>query len=552
MTPFDFKFYHWEKTTANQPFLRQPVGDQWEIYTWAEAGQMARKIATGLQSLGLPPKSHIGLISKNCREWVIADIAIIMAGHISVPFYANLKAKQIEELIDLGDVKALFAGKLEDWDSVKDGVPSDIPLITFPTYQGHSHIKEGISWNSLLNDYEPIQGTPAANMEDTWTIVFTSGTTGTPKGVVITYAAWDATKIVAEQNNHLNISMEGNNHFFSFLPLNHIAERIVVESTCLRYGGMISFTESLANFAKNLRESQPTLFFAVPTIWSKFQLGILSKMPQEHLDAALTGPQAEQVKKKLRLALGLDNARGCLTGAASVPESLKSWYRKLDIPIAEGYGMTENCALCTSLIAKEIKPGSVGPALPGITLKIDKETNEIMMKAPYLMKGYYKDPVKTEEVLQDGWLRTGDQGYMDEDGYLFITGRVKDTFKTGKGKFIIPSPIECEFGYDENIEQICIVGLGCPQPLAIIVPSEIGLSKTKEELKICLNTTLNTVNQKLPNYQKISTLIIAKETWSMENGMLTPTLKVKRHALAKRYNNLLLAWHENKESVVWE
>jgi long-subunit acyl-CoA synthetase (AMP-forming) len=553
MQAYNLPFYHWEKTTPNKPFLRQPKGDKWEVYTWAETGQLARKLATGLQSLGLPPKSHIGLVSKNCREWIIADVAIMMAGFVSVPFYPTLGAVAVAELIEIGDVKALFAGKVEDWDGMKDGVPKETPIISFPQYPGCSKIEEGEEFYSFLNRFKPMTGEPCPDLDDIWTMVFTSGTTGTPKGVVHDYRILESTEQVTIQNNHLHISFEGDNHFFSFLPLNHIAERVLVECSALRFGGTISFAESLTTFTKNLQESQPTFFFAVPRIWTKFQLGVLSKMPQAHLDAALASPQAEMVKKKLRLSLGMDKTRGCLTGAASIPEVLKEWYRKLDVPIAEGYGMTENCAMATCLKHTEIIPGSVGKALPGVTLKIDEETSEIMTKAPFVMRGYYKDPEKTAETItKDGFLRTGDQGYIDEDGYLFITGRVKDTFKTGKGKFIIPSPIECHFGHDVNIEQICIVGLGCPQPLALIVPSEIGLSKSKKELKSSYETTLKVVNEKLPNYQKVSTIVIVKDTWSLENGLLTPTMKVKRHIMGKRYNDLLLAWHEHEDMVIWE
>lgn len=552
MQTFDFRFYHWEKTTPDAPFLRQPFGDRWEIYTWAEAGQMARKLATGLQSLGLPPKSHIGLVSKNCREWVIADLAIMMAGFTSVPFYPTLKADSVKELIEIGDVKALFAGKVDDWEGMKAGVPSDIPVIAFPYYEGCGKIDRGEQWHEFINKFEPLQGEPCPALDDIWTIVFTSGTTGTPKGVVLDYEILAQSKRIVLEDNHLNLSLEGDNHFFSFLPLNHIAERVVVENNCLLWGGVISFSESLAVFAKNLQESQPTLFFAVPRIWTRFQLGVLSKMPQAHLDAALNSPNAEAVKKQLRMSLGMGNIRGCLTGAASIPESTKAWYRKLDIPIAEGYGMTENCALCTSLVAGDVKPGSVGKALPGVEMKIEAESGEILMKAPYIMKGYYKEPAKTAETIEDGWLHTGDQGRIDEDGYLFITGRVKDTFKTAKGQFIIPSPIEWHFGSDANIDQICIVGLGCPQPIALIVPSEIGLAKPKEELKASLEKTLAAANQQLSNYQKVSTLVVVKDAWSIENGLLTPTLKVKRNVMGQRYQDLLLGWHEAPDAVIYE
>lgn len=553
MQSISYSFCNWEKRSPDKPFLRQPFGEKWETYTWAEAGQMARKLATGLQTLGLAPKSHIGMISKNCREWVIADIAISMAGFVSVPLYPTLKANSIEQLIELGDIKAMFLGKIEDWEGMKAGVPADMPVIKFPHYEGNGKVDRGEDWMDFINRHEPMTGDPSFNPDDDWTIIFTSGTTGTPKGVVLTYGNLDSTKVIVRERNVVNISTEGDNHFFSFLPLNHIAERIVVEHTCLEYGGVISFSESLARFPKNLQESQPTFFFAVPRIWTKFQLGVLSKMPQKKLDLYFKIPILSGiVKKKIRTGLGMNNVRGVLSGAAAIPESLKDWYRKLDIPIGEGYGMTENSALCTTLPYGEIRPGSVGKALPTVKLKIDEETDEILMSAPFVMKGYYKDPGKTAEVLKGGWLHTGDQGRIDKDGYLYITGRVKDTFKTGKGKFIVPGPIERGFESNENIEQICLCGLGCPQPVALVVPSEIGMALPKDTLKKNLEDTLKTVNKSLPSYQKVSTIVIVKDVWDVGNELLTPTLKVKRNKINQRYQDLILGWHEDQEMVVWE
>ena len=546
-------FYENEKKLANQPMLRQPFGDKWEVYTWAEVGQMARKLATGLKSLGLREKAHIGIVSKNCREWVIADLAIMMAGYVSVPFYPTLTSEQINEVLRLGDVDALFVGKMEVWEEMKKGVPKNLPIIAFPHYEGNSKVTEGHQWKDFINQFGPIEGTPFPSLDDIWTIVFTSGTTGTPKGVVLTYRAVDSTKMVIENDNSLEVSMEGDNHLFSFLPLNHIAERVVVEITCLRYGGTISFTESLQRFAQNLQETRPTLFFAVPRIWTKFQLGILAKMPQKKLDTLLKIPIVSgMVKKKILKGLGLDRVRGTLTGAAPMAQSLKDWYRKIGLYISEGYGMTENCAIATVLDGKDYKPGSVGKVRYGGEIKIDPDTNEILFKSPWMMSSYYKDPEKTSETIKDGWLHTGDEGRLDEDGYLFITGRVKDTFKTAKGKFIVPAPLEWKFGHNADIEQICIVGLGCPQPMALVVPSEIGAAKTKEVLKESLETTLKEVNETLPNYQKVSTMIVAKEAWDVENGLLTPTLKVKRNVMNQRYQDQFMNWHEDKEVIIWE
>lgn len=553
MATYTFKFYEWEKKAKDQVFLRQPFGERWEEYTWGEVGLMARKLATGLRSLNLPPKSHIGLVSKNCREWIIADLAIMMAGYVSVPLYPTLTAEQLQEVLHLGDVAALFVGKIEVWENMKAGVPADMPMITFPHYAENSLITEGEQWHEFIAKFEPLEGEHHPELDDIWTIVFTSGTTGTPKGVILPFSILDSTREVAEKGNALKVSFEGDNRYFSFLPLNHIAERVIIEANALSYGGSISFTESLTRFAQNLRDTRPTVFFGVPRIWTKLHLGILSKMDQKKLNTLLKIPIVSGIiKNKIKSGLGLDKTRVCMSGAAPISQSLKDWYAKLDIPISEGYGMTENCAICTVLDAKDYKPGSVGKPQIGTELKIDPDSDEILMRAPYVMRGYYKDPEKSAETLKDGWLHTGDQGRLDEEGYLFITGRVKDTFKTAKGKFIVPAPIEWEFEHNPVIEQICVVGLGCPQPMALVVPSEIGTAKSRDALTKSLSITLDEVNNKLPNYQKISNLVVVNEAWDIENGLLTPTLKVKRNALHQKYKDALLTWQTHNESVIFQ
>lgn len=551
---FDFKFYDWEEQHSDQPFLKQPFGDSWEVYTYGQVGDMARRLATGLKSLGLPPKSHIGLISKNCREWIIADLAILMAGYISVPFFPNLTSKEIKNLVEFGDVKALFAGKLEDWPEIKAGLPTDLPIIAFPHYKGNSKVTDGHQWHDFIHQFEPQKENFKPLLDDTWTVIFTSGTTGSPKGVVLSYRTNDNTKLLIEASNVLQIDFTGKNEFFSYLPLNHIAERVVIEFICLRYGGTISFTESLETFVSNLKETQPTVFFGVPRIYTKFQTGILSKMSQKKLDRLLRIPiLSSLIKKKLKKALGLSRARAIVSGAAPMLESQRTWFRQLGIDIINGYGMTENCAVCTQMGAKDTsRVGSVGKAQTKVKLKIDAESGEILMKGPFLMTEYYKNPEATKAALQDGWLHTGDQGRIDDEGYLFITGRVKDTFKTSKGEFIEPLALEVLFGDLAEFEQICVVGLGNPQPMILAVLSEVGAAKQKGTLEAKLSKKIKAVNDTLPNYKKISTMVLVNEGWSTENGILTPTLKIKRSKVHEKYSKKFKAWHESEQDVLWE
>ena len=552
---FKFNFYEWERKLKDKPFLRQPFGDKWEEYTWGETGQMARKLATGLKTLGLPPKSHIGLMSKNCREWIIADLAIYMAGYVSVPFFPTLNSKELKSLLHFGDVSALFMGKVNAWDEIKNGIPDDMPLIAFPHYKDCSEISVGHQWFDFINKFEPQQEDFYPDRSDVWTIIFTSGTTGTPKGVVLDYQTNENTEcLTTPEHNPLRVDFNGKNSFFSYLPLNHIAERIVVEWTCFRYGGTISFTESIETFAQNLGSVQPTVFFGVPRIYTKFQMGILSKFPQEKLNKLLSIPIVSSLLKMvLKKKLGLSKAKAIVTGAAPMQESQRVWYRSLGVKITNGYGMTENCAICTQLPGEITdKPGSVGKAQPEVEIKIDSETGEILMRGPYVMKGYYNDSETTNNTIKNGWLYTGDRGRIDDEGNLYITGRVKDAFKTTTGEFVEPGKIEALFGDVTEFEQMCVAGFGIAAPILLVVPSEGANSIDKETLKQQLNNKLESVNKDQVSFRKVSTIVIMKEAWTPENGLCTPTLKIKRVKIDEKFMSKYKQWHENSEAVIWE
>ncbi len=549
---FDFPFYKWEEKLKNKPFLKQPFGDLWENYTWEQVGNMARKLSTGLKSMGLPEKSHIGLVSKNCREWIIADLAISMSGHISVPFFPTLKSYEIEKLLDFGDVSALFVGKLENWEEMKQGVRDDMPIIAFPHYKDHSKISEGKQWYDFINEFDAQTEDFKPKLKDIWTIIFTSGTTGDPKGVVLTYETLYNTKRITEDGNPLKVDFSGNNDFISYMPLNHIFERVVIEHSAFRFGGTISFVESLETFGQNLNDVKPTAFQGVPRIYSKFQEKILMKMSQKKLSTLLKIPIISFIiKKKLRGALGMSRVRSLVTGAAAMPLELLDWYKSIGIYITNGYGMTENCATCTNLNPYQpLGRGSVGKATSGVDLKIS-EQGEILMKGPFTLTCYYKNEEITNQTLRDGWLYTGDKGYIDDDGFLYITGRVKDIFKTSKGKYIEPGVLETYFGNINEFSQLCVVGLACDQPLLMAVPSELAI-KNKESVSIKLAKILEEVNEKLDNYKKISKIILVKEDWVPENGMTTPTLKIKRAKIDEKFSDKYGEWEKSENTVIWE
>ncbi len=549
---YDFPFYKWEKEKANDPFLRQPFGENWEEYTWSEVGLMARKIATAINSYNLSPKSNIGLISKNCREWIIADLAIMIAGHISVPFFPTLQSSELEKLIDFGEVKLLFAGKLENWEEQSKGV-KNVPVISFPQYENHSVIKSSDKWEVLLQNNEPQKEDYYPELDDIWTIVFTSGTTGDPKGVVLDYRTIYLTKIIVESDvNPLGMDRNGNNSFLSYLPLNHIFERVVLEFQCMRYGGTMSFVESLESFPKNLADVQPTTFAGVPRIYNKFKDKILEKMPQKRLNFLLSVPIISSIiKKKIRKSLGWSNANAIVSGAAFLSKELIEWYGKLGINILNGYGMTENCCVCSYLDTSTVEgKGSVGKPWDQVEIKIG-ENGEILNKSPYLLKEYYKNPDYTNEVLVDGWFNTGDKGHLDENGYLHITGRVKDIFKTSKGKYIEPHLIEEKFEKSNLFQQLCIVGLGLAQPILLAVPNEQALSD-KENTEESLKKILLDFNSIADGYKKVKKIILLSEDWTPENGLTTPTLKIKRAKIDEAFSSKYQNWYNSSEEVLWE
>ena len=546
-------FYHWEENTPDSIFLRQPKGSTWKEITFAEAGKEARRMATALQAKGIKEGDHIGILSKNCYHWILADLAIMMTKCVSVPFYASLPKQQLEEVIDLSDVKLVFLGKLDQWGDKGQAIPEDVQSIKFPHYSGNAEVTVGESWNNLVSSHEPLEGTPEPNPEDLWTIKFTSGTTGTPKGVMHIHNT--PAQIMKDEYDSGWIGMYKMKEFryFSFLPLNHVGERLGVEVPCLFTGGSMSFADSLDTFAQNIQDTQPTLLFAVPRIWTKFYHGVMAKMSPKKFDRLMSIPIVSGiVRKKIRTALGLRDAQVVATGAAITPEFLKKWYRKLGLHLIEAYGMTEVCGSMTNGPEKHTPSDSVGRSIPRGEVKIHEDTGEILMKTPYMMTGYYKNKEKTDEVLIDGWMHSGDRGTIDDHGFVRVIGRVKDAFKTSKGSYVTPNPMEEVLAKNDYIEQCCVAGLGIPQPICLVNLSEKGMESDRQGVMASLENDLKALNADLAGYQKVSTIIVNKDVWSESNKLLTPTLKVRRGAIDDKYGSSYLDWHEDESKVIWE
>lgn len=534
--------YRWESERKNEVYLSQPIDGQWTHWTWMETMLEVRKMANYLKRLNLAEKSKIGILSKNCAHWIMSDLAIMMSGHVSVPLYPNLSDETLKKILEHSETKVLFVGKLDNFKLMKRGIPTNIQCITYPFYS-----EEYPKWNDLIKDVDPIQDNIIRDKMDLATIIYTSGTTGDPKGVMHKFYNFSFAT-----TNAVNALPLKNETFFSYLPLCHIAERLLVQMGSIYTGGKISFAESLDSFTQNLSEASPTVFLGVPRIWTKFQQGILAKVPQSKLNILLNIPIVSFfIKNKIRKGLGLRRSNNIFTGAAPTPASLIRWFDRLGIVIQEAYAMTENTCYSHVSFKKKIKIGYVGQALPHCQVKLS-EKNEILIKHNALMDGYYKDREQTERTIKSGWLYTGDEGEIDDEGFLQITGRVKDIFKTSKGKYVAPSPIEMKLSANKNIEQVCLVGDGIPQPIALILLSDKGKEHKKDDLISSLEESLDIINPKLDHHEKIHNIVVMSTEWTIANKLLTPTMKIKRNDIEKIYKNYYTKWYESSERIVFD
>lgn len=536
-------FLYWESTTPHNVFLRQPIKGKILEYTFAKTGAEARKIAAYLKTLSLPDQSHIALLSKNCAHWVIADIAIMMADFVSIPIYPTLNAESIHQILTHSESKAIIIGKLDDFESQKKGIP-DIHKISIGLYNQVS----GNQWEDIIKVQGPLVDIKPPQKEKLHTIIYTSGTTGIPKGVM------HSSGNLMESSNTLDTHFQfpKNLKLFSYLPLAHVAERVLVNAG-LVFGATITFAESLETFAKELEATQPHLFFAVPRIWTKFREKILETIPQKKLNIILNIPLINSIfKQKIKKKLGLSQAVLIASAAAPIASSLVKWYQKLDIKILQGYGMTEDCCVSHFNTHEYNKIGTVGKTLNNVKVKLSEE-GEICIKNNCLLLGYFKNPEETTKIFdQEGYLKTGDKGEFDHDGFLTITGRVKDQFKTDKGKYIDPSLIELLLSHNTDIEQICIVGTGIPQPIALITLSELGKAKSKNDLSKSLMESVHSINPTLEKHERLEKIVIMKEDWTLANGLTTPSLKVKRNSIEKIHQEYYKSWFDLKDFIIFE
>ncbi len=549
------RMYHWESTAPDRVALTQPLGGAAvKDYTWRELMDQARRMAAHLKAQGVQSGDRVALMSKNTAHWMMSDFAIWLAGGVSVPLYPTLAAGTIRQILEHSEAKLLFVGKLDGWAGMKPGIPAGLACISHPLSPDDAK-KSYPAWDDIIAKTAPLQGNPVRAADDLATIMYTSGTTGAPKGVMHSFGTY-AWGVQAGLRRIPAINQSA--RMLSYLPLSHVAERTLVEHGQLATGMHVFFAESLDTFTTDLQRARPTVFFSVPRLWVKFQQGIGKKMPPAKLNRMLKIPiLGGIVRKKILTALGLQECIFAAGGAAPMPPDLLRWYNKLGLDLVEVYGMTENCGISHATLPGKQRPGTVGLPYDGVQSRLDPANSEIQVKSPCTMLGYYKEPELSKDAFTaDGWLHTGDKGALDAEGNLKITGRVKDLFKTSKGKYVAPAPIEDKLVMHEAVEACCVTGANLGQPLALLMLNPDGAAKSRDaagkaELEASFTAHLKTINETLDPHEQLDCLVVMTEPWTVENDLITPTFKVKRNKIEDLFAANYEKWVGARKKVIW-
>ncbi|MYM63441.1 AMP-binding protein [Pseudomaricurvus sp. HS19] len=543
---------YWAEVKGNDVYLTQPLADgSVEELTWAQVDDQARRMAQYLRSLNLPEHSNIILLGKNSAHWIVADLAIWMAGHVSVPLYATLSAESARYVMDHCEAQLLIVGKMggqdDNWQQIRAVLPEGLPAVALPFAPQGDDFQYQQQWSEIMTHCSPLQQVDERDPEALATIIYTSGTTGKPKGVMHCFRSLCAPSMVTQELWHTG----SDDRMLSYLPLAHIAERVAVEIPSLMFGFQLFFNHSLETFPQDLQRARPTRFFTVPRLWGKFYQAVCAKISPAKQKVLFALPViGKQLKQKILRQLGLDCVRAGLTGAAPLAADIINWYRTLGLDLLEVFGMTENAATSHSTRPGDYVSGYVGTPLPGVTCVI-ADNGEVLTHSPGQMLGYYKNPQATaESYTADGLFHTGDRGELDSEGRLRITGRVKELFKTSKGKYIAPVPIENRLASSPLLEVVCVTGPGQPQPFVLAMLSP-GVSQDEQALSAELGKLLDSVNAQLEEHERLDYMVVTRDPWTIESGMLTPTMKLRRDKIEEVYLGFADQWREQGRKVIW-
>jgi long-chain acyl-CoA synthetase len=574
---FDFLAYQSNNFSQSDALAAKEQG-KWRTYSTDKCLELSHKVSKGLLALGVEPGDNVAMVSTNRPEWNFVDHGILQIGAVNVPLYPNISKQEYKYILEHSEAKYIFVGNKELYDKVKPIVPEVETLegiYTFDEIQGAPHWKEVIKAGKDKSDKEVEQLKEKVESDDLATIIYTSGTTGTPKGVMLTHH-----NIVSNVNTCTPLlPIDEQCRALSFLPLNHVFERMITY-LYMANGISIYYAQSKDTIADDLKEVAPHIFTSVPRLLEKVYEKIVSK------GMALSGIKRALFFWALRLGLNFDfdrtgwlyqtelkianklifskwrealggNVKAIVSGGAALQPRLARVFTAAGIPIMEGYGLTETSPVIAvnRFEEKDRKFGTVGPIIDGIEVKI-ADDGEILTRGPHVMKGYYKQPELTkEEIDEEGWFPPGDIGEFENDRFLKITDRKKQVFKTSGGKYVAPQPLENKFKESMLIEQIMVVGEKRKFVSALIAPSfenlkewckkksiEVDDKKSMIEhpkVKAKFDEIVDELNQNFSHTEQIKKYVLVPDEWDVSTGELTPTLKVKRRAIMKKYEDVI-------------
>jgi long-chain acyl-CoA synthetase len=528
--------------TPDKIWLRDLHEHGSEDYSWRQAHEQICAIGAMLeQRYGAGEKMVV--LSRNRAHWVMADLAIIASGNVTVSMFTTLQAPTAEYIFQLTEARVIFVGETSNWEKLVPVLPRDILVVTLPGVElEHPHER----WEDLLARYAGQAPAYQCQPDDMISLVFTSGTTGMPKGVIQTHNS----NLIPIRRFTDTFGISKSPRYFSYLPLSHIAERQIVEFSSIVLGGEIYFNESLDTLPRDLQRARPQVFFGPPRIWEQLQQAVIGKFGGKDALAAAQAQDKAGIGQLVLGGLGLNEVEYCLTAAAPTPPALIHWWEDLGLTLMEGFGQTEAMGLILSSHGQR-RVGSIGKPIGEVQYKITEE-GELAIRADGCTPGYYKEEGKTAELIRDGWLHTGDKGELDADGYLRITGRVKEMYKTSKGEYVAPAQIELCFAQNNYIEQICVIGEGLPQPVGLVVLSELAKGVHNDAIAEQLRASLDAINLTLKPYERLQKLVVVREAWTVENNLMTPSMKLRRKYLEQHFASQMMGLYEMEGKVVWE
>lgn len=574
--------------TKNAIYYKNNELKKWEGISWLDFNSQIEKIAKAMLNYGIAVQQNIAIFSENKPNWIIADCAIMRVRAVTIPIYATNSKKEVEYVINDAEVSLLFVGDQNEYDKAHELLEASkyLKLIVALNKTIKLHSSNNSIYLEDFTSFEPTKQIESelqkrydeCNYDDIASIIYTSGTTGEPKGVILDYNNFGASLVAHDYE----LEVSDKDVTLSFLPLSHIYERSWV-FFCLKKGMEVYLNQDPKKIAEVLKEVKPTVMCTVPRIFEKIFAAIQSKRKEasptkmklaswalgignnyynKHQRLGLKAPAILNLKFKIADKLVLSKLRELFGGSikfmpcggAPLAADMVSFFHSFGLNIKCGYGLTETTATATLFGDTHFEFNSAGKPIEGTQIKIG-ENDEILVKGPGVMKGYYKKPKATAEVFENGWFKTGDAGRIDQKGNLIITDRIKDLMKTSGGKYIAPQKLETALINDSFIEQIAVIGDQQKYVTALTVPSFENLKKYALEHKIKFNNIedLITNNQiialfekrieemqkEFSSFEKIKKITLLPKEFSIEAGEITATLKLKRKVIEKKYKELI-------------